>query len=210
MHLIQILLPIYDNEGMAIPREIFHAIGNELVQRFGGLTAHTRAPAEAGHMGPVRPRCQARRHRGVRSHDPHTRRTLVVAISQSVGKAAVPGIHRDTQLPDTIAVKPARKSNAATLDRSFFARDSVTVARDLIGVTLLVKGVGGVIVETEAYDPTEPASHSYNGRRTHCNSIDVSAARGMLYVYPVLWRALVPELRLRQEADGKRRADPGA
>ena len=46
MHLIQILLPTYDNEGIAIPREIFHAIGDELVARFGGLTAHTRAPAE--------------------------------------------------------------------------------------------------------------------------------------------------------------------
>jgi hypothetical protein len=52
MHLVQILLPTYDNEGMAIPREIFHAIGNELVARFGGLTAHTRAPAEGLWVAP--------------------------------------------------------------------------------------------------------------------------------------------------------------
>jgi hypothetical protein len=52
MHLVQILLPIYDNEGMAIPREIFHAIGNELVARFGGLTAYTRAPAEGLWVAP--------------------------------------------------------------------------------------------------------------------------------------------------------------
>ena len=52
MHLIQILLPIYDNEGMAIPREIFHAIGDELVARFGGLTAYTRAPAEGLWVAP--------------------------------------------------------------------------------------------------------------------------------------------------------------
>ena len=52
MHLVQILLPTYDNEGMAIPREVFHTIGNELVARFGGLTAHTRAPAEGLWVAP--------------------------------------------------------------------------------------------------------------------------------------------------------------
>lgn len=38
------------------------------------------------------------------------------------------------------------------------------VARELIGVRLALDGVGGAIVETEAYHPTEPASHSFNGR----------------------------------------------
>ena len=37
------------------------------------------------------------------------------------------------------------------------------MARALIGTLLLVDGVGGRIVETEAYDATEPASHSYGG-----------------------------------------------
>lgn len=46
MHLIQILLPTYDNEGKPFPHEIYGAIGDELVARFSGLTAYTRAPAE--------------------------------------------------------------------------------------------------------------------------------------------------------------------
>jgi DNA-3-methyladenine glycosylase len=44
----------------------------------------------------------------------------------------------------------------------FFA-PSRLVARQLIGVTVLVDGVGGRIVETEAYDGEDPASHSYSG-----------------------------------------------
>lgn len=46
---------------------------------------------------------------------------------------------------------------------SFFARPAPECARALIGVTLLLDGVGGVIVETEAYDRLDPASHSFVG-----------------------------------------------
>jgi len=49
------------------------------------------------------------------------------------------------------------------LPRSFFARSVHEVAPELIGATLLVDGVGGVIVEVEAYDQEDPASHGFRG-----------------------------------------------
>ena len=49
------------------------------------------------------------------------------------------------------------------LGRDFFARSVHEVAPELIGATLLVAGVGGVIVEVEAYDQEDPASHGFRG-----------------------------------------------
>jgi hypothetical protein len=45
-HLIQILLPLYDNQGTPVSSSLFRAVREELTTRFGGLTAYTRAPAE--------------------------------------------------------------------------------------------------------------------------------------------------------------------
>lgn len=45
-HMVQILLPLYDNSHENLPRELFDAVRNELSQKFGGLTAYTQAPAE--------------------------------------------------------------------------------------------------------------------------------------------------------------------
>ncbi|MGH3078781.1 MAG: DNA-3-methyladenine glycosylase [Gaiellaceae bacterium] len=67
------------------------------------------------------------------------------------------------------------------LGRSFFERDVRLVARELVGVTLLVDGVGGVVVETEAYAADDPASHSYCGRTAR--NATMFGPAGHLYVY---------------------------
>ena len=46
MHLVQILLPLRRNDGSAQPASLFRQVRAELVQRFGGITAFSRAPAE--------------------------------------------------------------------------------------------------------------------------------------------------------------------
>lgn len=67
------------------------------------------------------------------------------------------------------------------LHQNFFARSVHQVAPDLIGATLLVNGVGGIIVEVEAYHHTDPAAHSYRGK-TDRNAV-MFGPPGHAYVY---------------------------
>jgi hypothetical protein len=45
-HLVQLLLPARDNAGYDFPSADFERVSRELTERFGGVTAYTRAPAE--------------------------------------------------------------------------------------------------------------------------------------------------------------------
>ncbi|MEG3174835.1 DNA-3-methyladenine glycosylase [Sphingomonas sp. RB3P16] len=69
----------------------------------------------------------------------------------------------------------------APLPPGFFERDVDTVARALLGVHLTVDGVGGTIVETEAYDATDPASHSFAGMTPR--NAPMFGPPGRAYVY---------------------------
>lgn len=62
-----------------------------------------------------------------------------------------------------------------------FTKSSLVLARAMIGTVLLVDGVGGRIVETEAYDASEPASHAHRGPRPH--NATLFGPGGHAYVY---------------------------
>jgi DNA-3-methyladenine glycosylase len=67
------------------------------------------------------------------------------------------------------------------LGHEFFARSVHEVAPELVGATLLFEGVGGTIVEVEAYDHEDPAAHGYRGRTAR--NASMFGPPGHAYVY---------------------------
>ena len=110
---------------------------------------------------------------------------------------------RQTPSPlPSLAKRPAK-----TLSKSFFDRSVLEVAPDLIGATLLVDGVGGRIVEVEAYHHTEPAAHSYRGP-TPRNAVMFGPA-GYLYVYRSYGIHWCMNFVCEPAGSASRSADPG-
>jgi DNA-3-methyladenine glycosylase len=114
----------------------------------------------------------------------------------------------------------------APLPQTFYDRPVLDVAADLIGCTLLFRGVGGRIVETEAYAHDDPCCHGFRGQ-TARNAV-MFGAPGHLYVYftygmhfcvnivceapgraaAVLLRALEPQAGVDLMSERRGRADP--
>lgn len=113
----------------------------------------------------------------------------------------------------------------AAIAPEFFERPPREVARDLIGCELTHDGVGGTIVETEAYEQGEPACHAFAGRTRRTEVLFGPPGRAYVYLCygihrmfnvvterdgvaaAVLIRALVPE-RGREEMVSRRGARP--
>lgn len=81
-----------------------------------------------------------------------------------------------------------RQARPAPLAAAFFDRPVEVVAHDLVGCLLRVDGVGGRIVETEAYAADDPASHSFNGPTRRNDVMFGPPARAYVYrIYGLHW-----------------------
>jgi DNA-3-methyladenine glycosylase len=109
----------------------------------------------------------------------------------------------------------------------FWTQPVVQVARALIGTSLLIDGVGGVIVETEAYDIDDPASLAFGGPRRRNLVMFGPVAHAYVYkIYGIHWclnfvggvhpgsavliRALAPTHGIERMVARRNQADPRA
>lgn len=107
----------------------------------------------------------------------------------------------------------------------FFVQPILDLSRALVGCELLVDGVGGVIVETEAYEATDPASHSFVGPTARNRAMFGPVGHAYVYrIYGMHWclnvvgggargsaaliRALEPTRGLGRMAERRGTADP--
>ena len=81
----------------------------------------------------------------------------------SRGGTSAAAVAEQLELAAASLAEPAVTAAGPPLEREFFDRPPREVAAGLIGCTLLHAGVGGTIVETEAYERDDPACHAYGG-----------------------------------------------
>lgn len=82
----------------------------------------------------------------------------------------------------TAGARRAVPGSASPLTPAFFDRSVHDVARDLVGCSLLHRGVGGVIVETESYERDDPACHAHVGLTPRTATLFGPPARAYVYL----------------------------